>query len=215
VNTEKTSPSASGADHQPTQGQTDLSRFNNDWYVPGPRWKVLLWYFINALLFNSYAPVPTFAKVATLRLFGAKVGRGLVIKPAVNIKYPWLLTIGHHVWIGEGVWIDNLTHVALADHCCVSQGAMLLTGNHDYKRPTFDLMVGRITLEAGAWVGARATVCPGVQVGSHAILAVGSVATHHLEPYTIYQGNPAVAVRKRAITDKTPSTQQRGVDGVV
>jgi putative colanic acid biosynthesis acetyltransferase WcaF len=181
------------------QGQTDLSRFNNDWYVPGPRLKILGWYFINALLINTYLPVPLLLKIGLLRLFGAKVGQGVVIKPAVNIKYPWLLTIGNHVWVGEGVWIDNLAPVILADHTCLSQGAMLLTGNHNYKMSTFDLMVGPITLETGAWVGARATVCPGVQVGSHAILAVGSVATHHLAPYTIYQGNPAVSVRKRTI----------------
>jgi putative colanic acid biosynthesis acetyltransferase WcaF len=199
VNTEKTSHPASG-DSPPTgPGHTDLSRFNNDWYVPGPRWKILAWYLVNTLFINTYLPVPVRLKVALLRLFGAKVGRGVLLKPAVNIKYPWLLSIGNHVWIGEQVWIDNLTAVTLADHTCLSQGAMLLTGNHDYKRPTFDLMVGSITLETGAWVGARATVCPGVVVGSHAILAVGSVATQALAPYTIYQGNPAVAVRKRAI----------------
>lgn len=192
----------SAAERSPTErspARSDLSRFNNAWYHPGPRWKILLWYFINAGLFNSYAPVPSGLKVRLLRWFGATVGQGVVLKPAVNIKYPWLLSIGNHVWIGENVWIDNLAEVTLGDHVCLSQGAMLLTGNHNYKVPTFDLIIGAITLEAGAWIGAKATVCPGVRVGSHAILSVGSVATRTLDPYTIYQGNPAVAVRKRTI----------------
>ena len=180
-------------------GQTDLSRYNNDWFRPGPRWKIVLWHFTNAWLFNSYAPLPSSVKVGLLRLFGAKVGVGVLIKPAVNIKYPWFLSIGDHVWIGEGVWIDNLTEVTIGNHVCLSQGAMLLTGNHDYRSSTFDLKVAAITLDNGAWIGAKATVCPGVRVESHAILSVSSVATKPLEAYTIYQGNPAVAIRKRDI----------------
>ncbi|MBO0948735.1 WcaF family extracellular polysaccharide biosynthesis acetyltransferase [Fibrella forsythiae] len=195
MSTEETSPPVFGN----RQGQTDLSRYNNDWFRPGPRWKILLWHFTNAWLFNSYAPLPSSVKVSLLRLFGARVGAGVMVKPGVNIKYPWLLSIGDHVWIGEGVWIDNLTNVTIGSHVCLSQGAMLLTGNHDYRSATFDLNVSAITLEDGAWIGAKATVCPGVLVKSHAVLAVGSVAARPLDAYTIYQGNPAVAVRKRQI----------------
>ena len=184
--------------------ETDLSRYNNDWFraklrSAGSPLKILLWHFTNAWLFNSYAPLPSGLKVSLLRAFGATVGVGVLIKPAVNIKYPWLLSIGDHVWIGEGVWIDNLAQVTLGNHVCLSQGAMLLTGNHDYRSVTFDLKVAPIHLENGAWIGAKAIVCPGIRVESHAILAVGSVATQTMEAYTIYQGNPAVAVRKRVI----------------
>jgi putative colanic acid biosynthesis acetyltransferase WcaF len=82
---------------------------------------------------------------------------------------------------------------------CISQGALLLTGNHNYKKKTFDLMVGKITLADGAWIGAKSVVCPGVACGSHSVLAVGSVAVKDLKPYFIYQGNPAVPVRERII----------------
>lgn len=181
-------------------GQTDLSRFDNSWYDPGPRWKVLLWYLTNSLLLNTYLPIPIALKIRTLRLFGAKIGTGVVIKPAVNIKYPWLLQVGNHVWIGEQVWIDNLSNVILGDHVCLSQGAMLLTGNHDYRRPTFDLTAQPITLENGVWIGAKSVVCPGVRCQSHAVLAVNSVATKQLEAYGIYQGNPAVLVRQRKVS---------------
>lgn len=139
-------------------------------------------------------------KVALLRLFGAKIGQSVTIKPGVNVKYPWFLAIGNHVWIGEEVWIDNLTQVTIHDNVCLSQGAMLLTGNHDYRRRAFDLVVKPITLEEGVWIGAKAVVCPGIHCHSHALLAVGSVATRPLEAYGIYQGNPAVWVRKREIT---------------
>ena len=138
-------------------------------------------------------------KVRLLRCFGAKIGKGVVIKPSVNIKYPWNLSIGDYTWIGENVWIDNLVQVTIGSDVCVSQGAMLLCGNHNYKKSTFDLMVGKIVLEDGCWVGAQSVVCPGVTLHSHAVLGVASVANKNLDAYTIYQGNPAHMVRKRII----------------
>jgi putative colanic acid biosynthesis acetyltransferase WcaF len=107
--------------------------------------------------------------------------------------------VGDYSWIGEEVWIDNLVRVRIGSHACISQGAMLLTGNHNYKKTTFDLVTAEIIIEDGAWVGAKAIVCPGVTCGSHALLTVGSVATGRLEPYGIYQGNPAVRIRDRVI----------------
>ena len=129
--------------------------------------------------------------------FGASIGRGVVIKPNVNIKYPWRLSIGDYSWIGENVWIDNLANVHIGNNCCISQGAMLLCGNHDYKKETFDLKTGEIRIEDGAWVGARCTVCPGVNIGENAVLSVGSVTSKNLESNGIYQGNLAILKRNR------------------
>jgi putative colanic acid biosynthesis acetyltransferase WcaF len=179
---------------------TDLSSYDNSSYQPGAGTiKRILWYFTNALFFTSrWLPVSGF-KVFLLRLFGAKVGKGVNIKPAVNIKYPWRLTIGNFVWIGENVWIDNLADVTIGDNVCISQGAMLLCGNHNFKKSSFDLITGTITLEEGVWIGAQSIVGPNVICRSHSVLAVKSVASTELESYTIYRGNPAVAVKKREI----------------
>jgi putative colanic acid biosynthesis acetyltransferase WcaF len=178
----------------------DLSTFNNDWYKPeAGAVKRFIWYFVNVLFFiNPLNPV-SILKVWLLRLFGAGIGKGVVVKPAVNIKYPWLLRVGNYSWIGEKVWIDNLTEVNIGNNVTVSQGAILLTGSHNYRKTTFDLIVGKIVLEDGVWVGAKAIVCPGVTCGSHSVLAAGSVATRNLESYTIYQGNPATAKRERRL----------------
>lgn len=198
--------------------QTDLSRFQNDWFERGaPGWKQALWYFVNVLFFINPLNPLSGLKVWLLRRFGAKVGRGVLIKPGVNIKFPWKLQIGDHCWIGEKVWIDNLEQVVLEDHVCLSQGAMLLCGNHNYKKPTFDLIVGGIHLERGVWIGARSLVGPGVRCASHAVLAVLSVATSDLEAYSIYQGNPARKVRQRqmeAFNDsRTDAAANRGTSG--
>jgi putative colanic acid biosynthesis acetyltransferase WcaF len=180
--------------------QTDLSKFNTGTYSAGPRLKVLLWFFINYYIFNNAFPWPSGLKQFLLRLFGAQVGKGLVIKNKVRIKYPWRLRIGHYCWIGESVWIDNLETVELGNNVCLSQGAMLLTGNHDYNLSDFPYRLGKIQLQDGVWIGAQAVVCPGVICQSHAVLTVNSVATKHLAPWGIYSGNPACLVRSRKLT---------------
>ena len=183
------------------QKTTDHSRFNNSWYKPGRGVLVrMIWHSVNSLLIKSGLPGSGW-RCNILRLFGARIGREVVMKPCINIKYPWRLEIGNYSWIGEGVWIDNLGTVKIGSNCCLSQGAMLLCGNHHYGKVSFDLMVGDITLEDGVWIGAKATVCPGVVCKSHSVLSVGSVATSELTSYSIYSGNPAQKVRERNIED--------------
>jgi putative colanic acid biosynthesis acetyltransferase WcaF len=181
--------------------ETDLSKFNNNWYNPGNKIKVILWFFANSLIINNYLPIPMSIKVFVLKIFGAKIGKNLTIKPKVNIKYPWFLEIGNNVWIGETAWIDNFVQVIIEDNVCISQGATLLTGNHNYKKSNFEMIVGEIYLEKGSWIGAKSVVCGGVKCKSHSVLAVNSVTSKDLKPYTIYQGNPAKEIRERIITE--------------
>lgn len=161
--------------------------------------KIMLWYMVNALIVRaSWNPLMGI-KVRLLRIFGAKIGKGLVIKNNVIVKSPWYLTIGDDCWLGEGCWIDNLDRVTLGNNVCISQGTLLLTGNHDYTNPTMPYLNAPIVVEDGAWVGAKTVVCPGVKVGSGALLTVGSVATKDMEPWMVYQGNPAVKIRERKL----------------
>lgn len=179
---------------------TDLSNYKNDSYSPGKGLMVrTIWYFVNVIFFLN--PLNPFSalKVLLLRLFGAKLGNGVIIKPSVNIKYPWRLKIGNYVWIGEGVWIDNLDDVEIGNNCCLSQAALLLTGNHNYKKRTFDLITGKIILEDGVWIGAKSIVGPGVICQSHSVLSAGSLISNTMNAYGIYAGNPAKLIRKRNI----------------
>ena len=115
------------------------------------------------------------------------MGQGVLIKLSVDIKYSWKLVVGYYSWIGENVWIDNLSPVKIGSHVCISQAALLLTGNHNYKKITFDLIIGEIILEDGVWVGAHSFVCSKAICHSHSILTVNSVATHDFQSHTIYQ----------------------------
>ncbi len=178
----------------------DLSTFRNPSFDRGaPRWKEFCWMMASALFFRHPLSIWNGAKIWWLRRFGAKIGKGVLIKPQVQIKFPWKLRIGDHAWIGENVWIDNLAPVDIGSHVCISQGAYIFTGNHDYKKTTFDLIVKPVVIENGAWVGAKAIVCPGVTIATHAVVAAGSVATGDVQSHSIYQGNPAVWVRERKL----------------
>ncbi len=172
-------------------------------YTPGAAyWKQVLWYFLGAPLVASHWLPISSVKIWFLRRFGATIGQSVRIKPGVRIKFPWRLTVGDHVWIGENTWIDNLAPVIIENHVCLSQEVYLCTGNHDWSSPSFDLRIASIHIKTGAWVAARATIGPGVILGQGTVLTLGSVANKSLEPMTIYAGNPAQAVKSRQILER-------------
>ena len=178
----------------------DLSTFNNSWYKPRRGFLTrTLWYFVNALFLQNPLNPSSSLKIFVLRLFDARIGEGVVLKPSINVKYPWNLAIGDYSWIGENAWLDSLAPITIGKNACISQGVYFCTGNHDWSDPAFGLVVKPITIEDGAWVGARATVLPGVTIKSHSIVAAGTVIARDTEPYMIYAGNPAVIVKKRSI----------------
>ena len=179
----------------------DLASFNNSWYKPGSKIKIFLWYFFNIIFLKNGLQPFSGVKIFVLKMFGAKIGSNVTLKPGVSIKYPWKLTIGKNVWIGEDVWIDNLDEVIIGNNVCLSQGVMLLCGNHNYKKSSFDLLIGKIVLEDGVWIGAKAVVSGGVTCKSHSILSLSSVASKDLLNYMIYRGNPAVEVAKRVVAE--------------
>lgn len=179
--------------------KTDLSSFDNSWYKPGSKIKIILWYIVNTFVVLPRWNISSGLKIIILKFFGAEIGNGVIIKPKVNIKYPWKLKIGKNCWIGENVWIDNLDQVILEDNVCISQGAFLECGNHNYKSSKFDLITAPIVLKQGSWVGAYSQVAPGVTLDSHAVLCMGSTALNDLEAYGVFSGNPANFKEKRII----------------
>jgi len=179
---------------------TNLESYNNHPYHPGGNaFKRLLWYYVNVFFFkSSLFPFYGF-KIFLLRLFGAQVGKKVELKPCVNIKYPWNLNIGDEVWVGENVWIDSLVMINIGSNVCISQGATLLTGSHNYKKTSFDLITAGITVQDGVWICAGAMINLGVTLGSHSVITAGSVVSKNTAPYGVYQGNPAVKIRERVI----------------
>lgn len=155
---------------------------------------------LSGLLVESWLPGSGWRR-QLLRAFGAQIGDGVVIKPRVRVKFPWRLRVGDHSWIGEEVWIDNLAMVTVGSHCCVSQGAYLCTGSHDWSDPAFKLITRPIELADGCWVGAKSSLPSGTVMRPGAVLAMGSIASGELEAWTVHAGVPSKPIRQRKLLD--------------
>ncbi len=166
-------------------------RLPPDFSVGAPRLAQLLWFCVGSSLVAARWLPGSAWRALLLRAFGARLGSHCRLKPGLRVKYPWRLVAGHACWLGEAVWIDNLAPVRLGDRVCLSQGAYLCTGNHDFRRPSFDLLLGPIELGDDVWIGARAVLAPGTRVGAAAVVALAAVASGELEPGAIYSGHPA------------------------
>src|SRR5262249_27347924 len=161
-----------------------------------PAWVEALWLLIQPLLLSSSLP-GSGMRVRLLRLFGARIGSGVTIKPGVRVKFPWRLVVGDHSWVGEQVWLDNLAEIRIGSHCCLAQAVYLCTGTHDWSRRGFNLATMPIVVQDQVWLAARSVVGPGVTVGEGAVLALGSVATRDLTSWHIHQGVPAIPRKRR------------------
>ncbi|MCL4133029.1 UNVERIFIED_CONTAM: hypothetical protein GTU68_006758 [Idotea baltica] len=154
----------------------NLSKFKNPKFSRGvSRGTELLWWLCRSLFFASWFPVPSKIKVMILRIFGAKVGEGVVIRSRVNITFPWRFECGDHVWIGDEVLILSLAPVKIGSNVCISQRAFLCTGSHDFRKESFDLITDPIVIEDGCWICAQAFVGPGVTLAAGTMVKAGAV----------------------------------------
>lgn len=174
-----------------------LDLYDNSGFDRGAsRIKELCWIIVSGMAFSTWLPGSGW-RCWLLKAFGARIGAGVVLKPNVSIKFPWKLTVGNHVWIGERVWIDNLDQVTIGNHSCLSQGAYLCTGSHDWSDERFTLITKPVTIGEGVWVGAHAILAPGAILEDGAILALAAVGKGRLTSRTIYFADGSTQLRKQ------------------
>jgi putative colanic acid biosynthesis acetyltransferase WcaF len=175
----------------------DLSIYDNSDFDRGaPQWKEALWVLVRALFFQNAIPWPSALRVELLRMFGARIGNNVVVRANVNISFPWRLTIGDHVWIGEDVGILSLAQVTIEKNVCISQRAYLCSGSHDFRKDNFKLRVAPIMIRIDTWIAACAFVGPGVEVGAGSVVSAGSVVLENVPANSFVRGNPAEVVTK-------------------
>jgi putative colanic acid biosynthesis acetyltransferase WcaF len=161
------------------------------------RLRRLNWNICWAILYRT-SPRPLHAwRSFLLRLFGAQMGPNCHFYPKSKVWAPWNLVCADQVTAGDGVEIYNPAPITLGSHAILSQEAYLCGATHDYDDPAFPLIAYAMTIGPYAWVCARASVAPGVNVGEGAVLGLGSVATRTLEAWTVSAGVPAVKVKDR------------------
>lgn len=155
-----------------------------------------LWFVVEACVINNKLNPSSTLRVALLRLFGAKIGKGCRFVHPLRVKAPWNLEVGEHCWFGVDVWLYNQASIRIGSHVCLSQGAFLTTGSHDVSE-TMDLRVAPIVIEDGVWITSRCVVQMGVRIGRSALVTPLSVVHRSLEPGGVYGGNPCRYLRPR------------------
>lgn len=167
---------------------------------------VQLWWLVQSSLFALSPQVLYRWRVWLLRLFGAKIGKGVIIRPSVRITYPWKLTIGDHCHIGDHAELYSLGEIEIGDCAVVSQRSYICTGSHDYTSPTFDIYAKKIVIESEAWVATDVFVAPGVRIGHGAVVGARSSVFSDVPAGMICYGSPARVAGKRIMQGKQVAT---------
>ncbi len=183
-----------------------IAQYDQSWYSRGrPAAMVLLWFGVQATVFRFSPHFADGFRAGILRAFGARVGKRVKIRPSVRITYPWRLSVGDDVWIGEEAYLHSLEDITLGNDVVVSQRSFLCTGSHDHRRTGFDLIVKPIRIEAQAWIAAEVFVGPGVCVGRGSVLSARSVAMRNVPAGMLCAGHPLRIIGPRLSGSEEPS----------
>jgi putative colanic acid biosynthesis acetyltransferase WcaF len=170
---------------------TNLRHYNQSHFDRGrPGWFILLWWFVQAIVFpltpHSFHP----PRIALLKLFGAKIGQGVMIRPTARFTYPWKVAIGEYSWIGDDVVLYSLDQIEIGGHCVISQKSYLCTGSHDIHDPAFGLQTAPIRVGNGVWIAADCLIAPGVDIGANAVIGARSSVFKSMPEQQVCWGNP-------------------------
>jgi putative colanic acid biosynthesis acetyltransferase WcaF len=178
----------------------DLRRYDQSWFDRGrPGWFILLWWLIQAIAFPLTLHSLHGPRCWLLRLFGARIGKGVVIRPTARFTYPWKVAIGDYSWIGDDVVFYSLDEIHIGQHCVISQKSYLCTGSHDFQDPTFKLQTAPIAIGNGAWVATDCFIGPGVKIGANAVIGARSSVFHDLPEQQVCWGTPCKPQYQREV----------------
>jgi putative colanic acid biosynthesis acetyltransferase WcaF len=178
----------------------DLTRFRlPEGYRGRSAWFVQLWWLFDALVVRPSPQVLYFWRRFALRMFGARIGRNVLIRPGVRVTFPWKVEIGDHCWIGDNATLYSIAEITIGESSVVSQDAYLCTATHDHSDISFSLVASPIIIEPECWIAARAFVGPGVRIGRGAVVGACSVLLSDVPPATIVAGTPARTVGTRKV----------------
>lgn len=171
-----------------------------------PAWLVQLWWLVQSTLFRMSPQVLYGWRRWLLRLFGAKIGKNVLIRPTVRITYPWKLTVGDYAWVGDDAVLYTLGEIEIGARTVISQKTYLCTGAHDYRQVTFDIFAKPIRIGDQAWLAADVFVAAGVEVGTGTVVGARSSVFTSLPDGVIAMGSPAKVIRTREMVTEPGSS---------
>ena len=158
---------------------------------------VQLWWFTDFFFFKLSPQILYGWRRFLLRLFGAKIGKNVIIRPSVTITYPWKVTIGDFSWIGDNVELYSLGEIEIGSNVVISQKSYLCAASHDYEKENFPIWSKKITIEDECWLATDVYVGPGVTVGKGTVIGARSSIFKDLPPGKVCVGSPARVIKDR------------------
>jgi len=158
-----------------------------------------LWWSVDAIFFRLSPKFMYGFRRALLRIFGAKIGKGVLIRPSAKITYPWKLTIGDYSWIGDDSIIYNLGQIDIGSNVAIAHRVYLCSGFHEIDKVTFDIGANPIVIEDEVWLPNDVFVGPGVLIGRGAVIGARSSVFTNMPEGMICYGSPAKPIKPRII----------------
>ena len=158
---------------------------------------VQLWWLVQSILFRTSPQFLYGWRNFLLRLFGAKIGKKVIIRPSVKITYPWKLTIGDYSWIGDDVNLYTLGEIDIGNNVVISQRSYLCTGSHDYLQTNFPIYQKPIKIHDQVWIATDVFIAPGVIINEGSVIGVRSSVFQNIPSNKICIGTPAKILRDR------------------
>jgi putative colanic acid biosynthesis acetyltransferase WcaF len=181
----------------------DLRLYDQSWFDRGrPGWSILLWWLVQAIAFPLSLHNASGFRCWLLRLFGAKIGKGVLIRPTARFTYPWKIAIGDYSWIGDDVVLYSLDRIAIGTQCVISQECYLCTGSHNFQDVAFGLKTAPIIIGNGVWIAADCFISPGVTIGANAIVGARSSVFKDIPEQQVAWGNPCIPRYPRRTKDE-------------
>lgn len=164
-----------------------------------PSWIVILWWFVQAISFPLSLHNCNSFRCSLLRLFGAKIGIGVVIRPTARFTYPWKIKIDDYSWIGDDVVFYSIDQISVGAHCVISQKTYLCTGSHNINDSAFTLSKGPINIGNGTWIATDCFIAPGVSIGSNSAVGARSTVMKSIPTQKVAWGTPCISRYQREI----------------
>lgn len=162
-----------------------------------------VWNVVAMLMFRPFGTkLFTPWRIMILKLFGADIKWDSVVYASTKIWAPWNLKMGHKSCLGPNVICYNQAMIILEDHVTVSQYSYLCSAGRKTDILTnakYGLIIAPIYLRKGSWIGTRAFINMGVEIGEYAIVGATASVYKNVESYTIVGGNPSKVIKKRIL----------------
>lgn len=182
----------------------DLRQYDQANYDRGrPSWLIILWWLVQAIAFPLSLHNFNGFRAWLLRLFGAQIGKGVVIRPTARFTYPWKVAIDDYSWIGDDVVFYSVDQIQVGCHCVISQKSYLCTGSHDLQNPNFSLITAPIKIGNGVWIASDCFVAAGVTIGANSVIGAKSSVFRDIPQKKVAWGTPCIPHHSREINKVT------------